>query len=106
MEVAVVVGLFLIREVGELGDPGVDPQPQLTLNSAVEEGYPWVGWQAGEVSSLSVDVTTFGGPGGIPLGGMGGGNEQLLFCTAVSSLATIASNSLSLLDLSASKHKH
>ena len=39
------------------------------------------------------------------MGGMGGGNEQLLFCTAVSSLATIASNSLSLLDLSASEHK-
>ena len=51
MEVAVVVGLFLIWEVGELGDPGVVPQPQLTLNSAVEEGYPWVGWQAGEGKS-------------------------------------------------------
>ena len=53
-----------------------------------------------------MDVTKFGDPGGIPLGGMGGGNEQLLFCIAVSSLATIASNSLSLLDLSASEHKH
>ena len=53
-----------------------------------------------------MDVTEFGGPGGIPLGGMGGGNEQLLFCTAVSSLATITSNSLSLLDLSVSEHRH
>ena len=51
MEVAVVVGLFQIWEVGELGDPWVDHQPQLTLNSAVEEGYPWVGWQAGEGES-------------------------------------------------------
>ena len=49
MEVAVVVGWFPIREVGKLGC--VDPQPQLTLNSAVEEEYPWVGWQEGEGKS-------------------------------------------------------
>ena len=40
MEVAVVLD-FPIWEVGKLG--WVDPQPQLTLNSAVEEGYPWMG---------------------------------------------------------------
>ena len=51
MEVAVVVGLVQIWEVGKLGNPWVDPQPQLTLNSAVEEGYPWEGWQVGEGKS-------------------------------------------------------
>ena len=91
--------------VSDLGSGGVGRSkptpkptpPQLTLlNSAVKEGYFWVGWQAGEGKSPVYQWMSlnFGGPGGIPLGGMGGGNEQLLFCTAVSSLATIASNSL------------
>ena len=45
--IASLVCLFLIWEVGELGDPWVDPQPQLTLNSAVEEGY--LGWDGRQV---------------------------------------------------------